>query len=63
MLAALELDLGVRTTALLDKKAATKCNTDSSAAGARRRADPVLKAMGVDGLTMHCGSTTGPEVG
>ncbi len=36
MLAALELDLGVRITALADKKAATKCNTDSSAAGARR---------------------------
>jgi hypothetical protein len=48
MLAALELDLGVRITALADKKAATKCNTDSSAAGARRP-DPVLKAMGVDG--------------
>ena len=48
MLAALELDLGVRTTALADKKAATKFITDSSAAGARRP-DPVLKAMGVDG--------------
>jgi hypothetical protein len=48
MLAALELDLGVRTTALLDRKAATKCN--SSAAGCRRGVDPVLKAMGVDGL-------------
>ena len=48
MLAALELDLGVRITALADKKAATKCITDSSAAGARRP-DPVLKAMGVDG--------------
>ena len=41
MLAAMELDLGVRTTELADKKAATKCITDSSAAGARRP-DPVL---------------------
>ena len=52
MLAALELELGVRITALADKKAATKCNTDSSADGARlQRQGPVtmLKAMGVDG--------------
>jgi hypothetical protein len=48
MLVALELDLGVRITALADKTAATKCITDSSAAGARRP-DPVLQAMGVDG--------------
>ena len=48
MLVVLELDLGVRITALDNKKAATKCNTDSSAAGARRP-DPVLKAMDVDG--------------
>jgi hypothetical protein len=40
MLATLDLDLGLRITVLAYKKAATKCNTDSSAAGARRP-DPV----------------------
>ena len=49
MLAALELDLGVRITAIAEKKAAPKSITDSSAAGARG-SDPVLKAIGVDGL-------------
>jgi len=49
MLAALELDLGVRIAALADKNAAMKQNTHSTAADARGP-DPVLKAMGVDGL-------------
>ena len=50
MLAALELDLGVRITAIADKKAAPKSHTDSDSAAGARRSDPVLKAMGEDGL-------------
>ena len=48
MLAALQLGLDVRISALADKNAAMEHNTHSSVVGVRGP-DPVLKAMGVDG--------------
>jgi hypothetical protein len=50
MLAVLQLDLDVRIKALQDKQAQAKSCAKGAAGSARPGADPVLKAMGYDGL-------------